>query len=238
MNLRSQMDGRRDEYTSGNTWLSKLREALPRAVTETCSSILARTGLDAHIALLFDSALRRRGWFESYRSAPIGIDGDPIPWMPYSFIDFATDRLDQSFRVFEFGSGNSTIWWAKHTDSVVAVEDDDDWYQHILERLPENAELLQYESEEFAKSISEYDEFDVICIDGEKRIECSRVAVDHLSEQGIIIWDDSDREKYQEGLELLKDQGFNEIAFQGMGPVSNSLQRTSVFYREGNCFKI
>ena len=69
------------------------------------------------------------GWFNAFDSqAPVDQDHNPIPWVTYSFIDFIKDRLRKKHSVFEFGSGNSTYFYAKYAGSVVSVEHDKAWY--------------------------------------------------------------------------------------------------------------
>lgn len=33
--------------------------------------------------------------------------------------------------MLEFGSGRSTIWYARHAGRVIAIEDSDEWYRHM-----------------------------------------------------------------------------------------------------------
>ena len=43
---------------------------------------------------------------------PIDKNSNPLPWVTYGFIDFISERLNKSIDVFEYGSGNSTLWYA------------------------------------------------------------------------------------------------------------------------------
>lgn len=54
------------------------------------------------------------GWFESFKSLKsLDRNGNPIPWFSYPFIDFLTPRLSKELVLFEFGSGNSTLFFAE-----------------------------------------------------------------------------------------------------------------------------
>lgn len=65
------------------------------------------------------------GWFKSRKTgSPVGKDDEPIPWMTYPFIDFIEPRLNKNLIVFEFGSGNSTLFFSKRTGRVVSVDHD------------------------------------------------------------------------------------------------------------------
>jgi hypothetical protein len=80
--------------------------------------------------------------------------------------------------------------------------------------------------------------FDVIVIDGALRAECAKVAREALTPTGIIIYDNTDGEKYAEGRDILMSQNFRRIDFFGFGPIWRREWSTAVFYRDGNCVGI
>lgn len=55
-------------------------------------------------------------------------DGEEIPWYTYLAIEYLSHLDLTGFRVFEFGSGNSTIWWGRRSNFVQAVENNSLWY--------------------------------------------------------------------------------------------------------------
>src|SRR5262245_45633131 len=53
----------------------------------------------------------RHGWARSLRSmAPLELDGEPLPWIPYAAVDFLIERLGPGMSVFEVGAGHSTLF--------------------------------------------------------------------------------------------------------------------------------
>lgn len=54
--------------------------------------------------------LEEKGFYKS-KELRQSVDkyGEPIPWFSYALFDFVKERISKDFRVFEFGSGNSTI---------------------------------------------------------------------------------------------------------------------------------
>jgi len=104
---------------------------IPNQIKPVIRSIVDKLGLGAHTELIFSSALRDQGWFKSYRAAPINKHGQPIPWLPYCFIDFLSPRLDEQWKIFEYGSGNSTHYFAHRVNHIVAVESDKNWYDRV-----------------------------------------------------------------------------------------------------------
>jgi predicted O-methyltransferase YrrM len=158
--------------------------------------------------------------------------------MPYAFVDFLDDRLSTDLRVFEYGCGNSTKWFANRVDEVVAVEHNKEWVEKIRPETAENTEIQYVKEEDYPSAISEYGDFDLILIDGIRRRDCEPIALEKLTDRGVVIYDDTFGTKSpRRGKHLLKND-YREIYFQGMGPVTANIQRTSVFYKEENNLNI
>jgi hypothetical protein len=49
-----------------------------------------------------------------------------------------------------------------------------------------------------------------------------------------MIWDDTERDRYEPGFAALTRGGFRRVDFIGLGPVTRNRQCTSVFYRSDN----
>ncbi len=181
------------------------------------------------------------GWFASVFSG-MAVDGEnrPIPWLTYPAIAFLEGRLRKEMSLFEFGSGNSTLWWAGRVRRVVSCEHDPPWYERMAPNMPENVQYLHAALDNgYSATINQYEgEFDVVVIDGRKRVECAQNSLAALKADGVIIWDNSEREKYQPGYDLLEKTGFRRIDFRGMGPIHSFAWSTSIFYRNNNCLNI
>ena len=190
-----------------------------------------------------DSYLTQIGWFNAFETeSPIDQDNNPIPWVTYSFIDFIRERLNKQHTVFEFGSGNSTYFYAKYAGIVVSVEHDREWFDKIIGNKPENAELIFCElirDGDYCRMPIKLEEtFDIIIVDGRDRVNCCKQAVKAVSESGVIVLDDSEREFYKEGITFLKKSGFKELSFSGISPGLFYRKLTSVFYKPDNCLGI
>jgi GR25 family glycosyltransferase involved in LPS biosynthesis len=73
--------------------------------------------------------------------------------------------------------------------------------------------------------------FDCIVIDGMARRLCAHFAVKKLAENGIIIFDNSNRSDYLEGYQYLVEQGFYQIRFSGTVPGAAFPSCTSIFIK-------
>jgi hypothetical protein len=183
------------------------------------------------------------GWFKAFETrSPVDGDGNPIPWVTYSFIDFIKTRIGKQHTVFEFGSGNSTFFYAKYAGIVVSVEHDKEWFDKIVSTKPENAEMifceLVYDGAYCRMPLKLEEKFDIIIVDGRDRVNCCKQAVDALSPNGVVVLDDSERADYVLGIDFLVKKGFKELSFSGISPGLFYRKSTSVFYKDDNCLGI
>ncbi len=183
------------------------------------------------------------GWFTAFdKKQAVDGDGKALPWVTYSFIDFIKERINKTQNIFEYGSGNSTIFYAERAGSVTSVEHDKNWFDRVKNTSPSNAEMIYCELQrdgEYAKKASLLNKkFDIIIVDGRDRVRCCKYSLDALSASGVIVLDDSEREVYHSARILLLAQGFKEISFSGISPGLFYEKATSVFYKADNCLGI
>src|ERR1700730_8324305 len=68
---------------------------------------------------------RSSGHFKSsLKEKAVDRHGHPLPWYTYSCIELLRHRDFAGRRILEFGSGQSTLWWASRADRVVSIEGD------------------------------------------------------------------------------------------------------------------
>lgn len=167
------------------------------------------------------------------------------PWLPYGAICLLWHELEPGDRVFEWGAGGSTIWFAKLGCLVDSVEHDALWTETVRERLDElalggNVTLRRCEAEAappdgeryrsaedeyaglsfrvYAHAIDDHPDgrFDLIVVDGRARPACLELAPPKLSPGGMLLLDDSDRERYREAAATVAD--WEERRFTGLQP--------------------
>jgi hypothetical protein len=121
-----------------------------------------------------------------------------LPWLGYRAIRHLEGLLEPDWKVLEFGSGMSTLWFAKRCHTVVSIEDNEQWYLKVSEILEDNgATNVEYK----LKSAKEYhilDEcmdgyFDFTLIDGTQRDKCAKSALAKIREGGYIYLDNTDK---------------------------------------------
>lgn len=211
--------------------------------TESYTSLLSPARVKALLSFGIKGYLSEIGWFKSFDSkSPLDAHSEPIPWVTYSFIDFISDRISKEHVIFEFGSGNSTFYYAKKASKVISVEHDKLWFDKISAGKPSNSDMIFCELKtagDYCKMpVSMGQKFDIIIVDGRDRVNCCYHSPEALSENGVIVLDDSEREKYSDAIVFLKNKGFKELSFSGISPGLFYRKSTSVFYKANNCLGI
>lgn len=168
-------------------------------------------------------------------------DGFVNPWWCESAVNLVKERIRQTpdIRVFEWGSGNSTLFWANYAKKIISVEHNLDWYEKMKGLVPEKVRIeyraLEYGGDYCKAILGEPEKFDIVLIDGRDRVRCAQNCVDRIKENGIIIWDNSDREYYEEGYQYLKSRGFKQLELSGIiWGLPGVRDYTSLFYRDDN----
>ncbi len=191
--------------------------------------------------LHLEGALKKYGWFRSYHTKrSVDAEDNPLPWYTYPFIFFLEPRIKPDFEVFEYGSGNSTKWYANRVKHITAVEHEEAWVEIVRPNLPDNASILFRElGDAYIQAVSEAGKkYRIIVVDGRKRVKCAMFACQYLTEDGILILDNSEREHYGAAKDFMENLGFKCLDFYGMGPIVSYEFCSSVFYRPGNCLGI
>jgi hypothetical protein len=165
-----------------------------------------------------------------------------IPWYTYSAIEYLNNIDFSKKSIFEYGSGNSSTYWSNKAKDIISIEHDKEWYEKVKLNLKVNQTLLlKGKNTEYEKSITLIDKkFDVIVIDGIRRVECIKIIEKYLdkeSEEGcLVILDNSDR--YKETSKYLREKlDMIEIDFHGFGPINCYTWTTSIFLSRNYNFK-
>lgn len=168
---------------------------------------------------------------------PLNADNEPIPWFSYPATEFL-ETLDLSAaRIFEYGSGGSTIYLEKRCKEIVSVEQDKKWLSRIKEMSSGKTDFkLRTTVKSFSNAILEEEgKYDLVIIDAipEFRSACVVNSVEKLADEGIIILDDS--AIYREAYGALKKIDECPIDFIGLSPMEDVVQTTTFFFnRKGS----
>lgn len=169
--------------------------------------------------------------------------GKPIPWYTYPAIEQLSKWDFTDCEVLEYGSGNSTLWWLQHAKTVTSIENSREWHDYAVSQVGDRARLMlcpvdmdkdvETEIDRYVACVDELGSFDVIIIDGVNkpgvRQACARRSLDHLRGGGLFVVDNSDW--LPETCRMMRDAGFFEIDFSGLGPLNGHAETTSLFFK-------
>lgn len=133
-----------------------------------------------------------------------------LPWLTFPAIRHIREQLEGR-RLFEYGSGKSTAWYAARCTEVFSVETDASWYAKILGELQgqPNAHLIlaknageavdaigaiggQFDAIVIDSQISQPTDLDRQSIDDQHRVACLRRALQFASSDCLFIIDNTD----------------------------------------------
>jgi hypothetical protein len=179
-------------------------------------------------------------------------NNDPLnydqPWIVFKAKEFLDSILKDDMWIWEYGSGSSTLYFARRVKQVYSVENDREWFAHLSARIKaahvNNVSCALIEEEktdtgtinsiyiskskkyadcDFKNYVTAIDaipdnSLDIALIDGRSRNACIAHAIPKIKQGGYLIVDNSDRDRYFEGNKIL----FNREKWESthfVGPV-------------------
>ena len=178
---------------------------------------------------------------------------DSVPMMTFDAIGWLRTYLRGDMRVFEYGSGGSTVFFALRVQHLISIEHDSEWYRRTKDRLESVSEnrvtyTLQppesgpadgfgstddrYQGMNFAsyvRTIDEYGDatFDLVSVDGRARSACLIRAVRKVKPGGFVLLDNSDRQEYAAAMKEL--DAFKRTDFRGLAPYITDIGQTTIW---------
>lgn len=121
---------------------------------------------------------------------------DGIPWLVPGAVSKLEKILQPSFRVLEFGSGGSTLFFSHRCKDVISIENNPKWYDKVLSKIMEqkikNCKLILCPDISDTKNIlKDRGLFDCILIDmhGEYRDRLLKISLPFMRSCGILVLD-------------------------------------------------
>lgn len=169
-------------------------------------------------------------WRSIREGVSIDKEGNPVPWYTYPATEYLKRFNFNDKIIFEWGSGYSSLFWAKRAKEIVSIDDSPKWADIVLKnKLVNQKIILLEEKKDYIEAIlCQNKKFDVIIIDGKYRYECAKVAIKCLSESGMIILDNSDW--FPKTARTLRGYNLLQVDFSGFGPGNGYAWTTSLFF--------
>ena len=150
----------------------------------------------------------QRHWTPRYvasRMAEIGYQRSfpQEPWLTRDANRALASLLKPTDVGLEFGSGRSTIWFARRIAHLTSVEHDEGWYRQVSQRLKaERVQNVTYLLRKATMATGETEpgytavaatfadgSLDFVLVDGALRGQCALAALPKLAEGGILVID-------------------------------------------------
>lgn len=169
---------------------------------------------------------------------PKDAGGNWIPLFTYPCVEYLRQFDLRTKRVFEWGSGASTLFWMQRAQAVTSVENNRDWYDIMLRMKNDRSTLILESTDRFPFLIREQAGlFDVIVVDSYGyRYDCAAEAIPKLAPGGMIILDNSDW--HPATAAMLKQSGLIQVDFSGFKVTECHASTTSVFLQRAFDFPV
>ena len=120
-----------------------------------------------------------------------------VPWLGYRAVRHLDALIRPDWRVLEFGSGMSTLFFAQRCDRLISVESDPAWYAQMGRLFARssvaNVDYRLREADAYADHPDLPDHsFDLVVVDGLARDRVSAVALRKVKPGGYVLLDNSD----------------------------------------------
>lgn len=202
------------------------------------------------IAIIYQNYLRKK-----YTQTPLE---DEIPWITFGAIHWLKRKIKKHHRLFEWGSGGSTMFLSKRVKTLNTIEHDEGWFHQVKNaliqknnsnvdlRLVQPSKKIQRTKEVFTSSSPDYinsdftryctsidqfdyEYFDGVLVDGRARVGCVQKAISKVKPGGFILLDNSERQTYQAAQQLLTY--WQKQAFFGYGPFNQYQWETTIWIK-------
>lgn len=174
-----------------------------------------------------------------------------LPWWTYQAVDHVSGFLagrGYEARVFEYGSGASTVWLGRRCSSLDAVEHHVDWADRVralvqeapglrctptlhvppvpavapgaVARVPSGAPSGR--GLDFAAYVDVVHDvgglFDLVTVDGRAREASLLASLEHVAPDGLLLLDDAQRPRYRDVVRQAEAQGWYSLRTRGATP--------------------
>jgi hypothetical protein len=198
----------------------------PLSLTLRLAYMVGRMGLSPHpgdLASWARSMATRRKPFAYVR-----------PWLTFEAVRAVDAHLQRGSRLFEYGCGHSTVYWARRGVEVWGMESDPAWYARTREQLrgTPNADIrLACDEQAYVRGIDRVQgDFDAVLIDGDWRRACLAAALPRLRPGGMLVVDNTDWHWYAD-IDVRIPRDWRKVVHAGCAPFIGYPSETSIWTR-------
>lgn len=171
-----------------------------------------------------------------------------LPWWTYQSMDVVAGFLrgrDNDARVFEYGSGASTVWLARRCSSLDSVEHDAEWAIRVRALVDSQPGLscrptlhtamvprssapvvasgaptgAGLDFRDYVHTIDQLEgTFDLVLVDGRAREAALLHTLERVAPGGMLLLDDAQRPRYRSAIQAARSRGWHVLRTRGATP--------------------
>jgi predicted O-methyltransferase YrrM len=157
-------------------------------------------------------------------AAVVRADWRDVPWLTDGAVDFLDGFLSTlpQARVLEFGTGASTLWFARRGVSILSFDHDPAWHASVRKILPATSAIdLRLHARPYYEAVAGLPSgsFDLVLVDGRDRVACVRHAMRLVEPGKFLMIDNTERipqGRYEDIPNIL--EGWSRQDFEQHGP--------------------
>jgi len=157
-----------------------------------------------------------------------------LPWLTFDAIRAIDKHLVPGSRLFEYGSGHSTLYWAQRGVWVHSMEDHAGWFEMArskLAALPNAKVSFATDEQGYVHGIDAVEgDFDVVLVDGAFRMACIEAALPRVRPGGLLVVDNTDWHWFA-NVDSRVPRSWRKTVFQGCAPFIGYPSQTTVWIR-------
>ena len=161
---------------------------------------------------------------------------EATPWMCDPAVEQLEKLVRPGARILEWGSGGSSIFFAEQGADVICIEHDRSWARLVrseLDRRGLSEPVTVNHIDLTANYVAVVDRldgrFDLVVVDGRRRVECVDRARNRVAAGGWLVLDDSDRQAYSLAVEQMV--GWHKLVLKGPRPQTKDDPQTTFWQR-------
>ncbi len=200
-----------------------------------CLRRLARPGTWRFLALVLTDPRWEPLYDSVNRRDPRARFRNPTPWFAWHSFPVLEEEVARrkGQRLLEWGAGASTLWWAERGLRVTAIEHDRGWYEVCRSFVPDADVRWMDVRDGYASPALDPSDYGVFVIDGRERVACASFVAAAIQRGDVrrgtlLIFDDSNRERYRAALEDLASLCAEHRSYSG--PTSVEIDKLTTFF--------
>lgn len=176
------------------------------------------------------------------RISSAGPAAQGLPWIAWPCIDFMSDYVQSTHRIFEWGGGGSTLFFLKKGCRVTTVESSAEWVRELEQQIqtlgPEArsrwdlrfvaiADNNDPAVPEYIGQVEDGAPWDLVMVDGWSRLKCLLAGMHHVKSGGVLVLDNANQRQFDSVPGVM--ERWERHKFRGLGVARSWVTQTDAY---------